>query len=152
VANSVRDQTQPGMRITVETADWERDKQILRSIREAVFVNEQNVPMELEWDGHDSVCTHVIAYVDDHKPVATGRLLADGHIGRLAVLKPWRRRGIGSQVLHSLIAIAKANGIATCALNAQIHAIAFYERHGFVVEGEEFDDAGIPHRHMVLNT
>jgi predicted GNAT family N-acyltransferase len=141
---------QPETRARIETADWERDARILHSVREAVFVNEQHVPVELEWDGLDPQCTHVIAYVDDDTPVATGRLGADGHIGRLAVLKPWRGRGIGSQVLRALIAIARSNGLDACALNAQTHAIAFYERHGFVAEGDEFDDAGIAHRHMVL--
>lgn len=150
MAGSARDQSQSELPVSVETANWVRDQAILRSIREAVFVQEQNVPVDLEWDGLDPVCTHVIAYVNDRMPVATGRLLPDGHIGRLAVLKPWRRHGIGSKVLQSLITIAKAGGIAECALNAQTHAIAFYERHGFVAEGEEFDDAGIAHRHMVL--
>lgn len=150
MAGSARNQGQSEIPVLVETADWIRDQGILRSIRETVFVKEQNVPVDLEWDGLDPICTHVIAYVNGRTPVATGRLLPDGHIGRLAVLKPWRRRGIGSNILQSLIAIAKSRGIATCALNAQTHAIAFYECHGFVVEGEEFDDAGIPHRHMVL--
>ncbi len=136
--------------VTIRAADWDRDQQLLRSIREAVFVREQKVPVELEWDGSDARCAHVIAYVEDGQAVATGRLLPDGHIGRIAVLKAWRRHGIGSRVLQTLIDTAKANGIATCALNAQTHALSFYERHGFVAQGEEFDEAGIPHRHMVL--
>ena len=137
-------------RVRIEIADWTRDARILRLIREAVFVEEQNVPIELEWDGLDPHCTHVIAYGEGGKPVATGRLVADGHIGRLAVLKPWRGRGVGSHVLRALMAIARSKGLETCELNAQIHAIGFYERHGFVAEGDEFDDAGIAHRHMVL--
>jgi len=141
-------QSETGVR--VELADWQRDAKVLRCIREAVFVEEQQVPMDLEWDGLDPECIHVIAYAEQGKPVATGRLLADGHIGRLAVLKPWRGRGIGSQVLRALMTIAKSRGIVTCALNAQTHAIAFYERHGFVARGDEFDEAGIAHRHMVL--
>lgn len=141
-------QSETGVR--VELADWQRDAKILRCIREAVFVEEQKVPMDLEWDGLDQDCIHVIAYAEQGKPVATGRLLADGHIGRLAVLKPWRGRGIGSQVLRALMTIAKSRSIVTCALNAQVHAIAFYERHGFVATGDEFDEAGIAHRHMVL--
>jgi predicted GNAT family N-acyltransferase len=143
---------QAGIAVRIETADWSRDADILRAIREAVFVNEQHVPLELEWDGLDPLCTHVIAYVDGNSAVATGRLLANGHIGRLAVLKNWRARGIGAQVLRALISIARTNGLDKCALNAQTHAIAFYERHGFVAEGEEFDDAGIAHRHMVLKS
>ena len=73
--------------VTIRAADWARDQQVLRSIREAVFVQEQKVPVELEWDGIDGRCAHVIAYVDDGRAVATGRLLPDGHIGRIAVLK-----------------------------------------------------------------
>lgn len=136
--------------VEVRTADWVRDQALLRSIREQVFVQEQKVPTELEWDGIDARCAHVIAYLDDGRAVATGRLLPDGHIGRIAVLKPWRRQGIGSRVLQSLIEIAEARGMASCALNAQTYALAFYQRHGFVAEGDEFDEAGIAHQHMVL--
>ncbi len=137
-------------KFTVEIADWERDRATLRSIREAVFVKEQNVPTELEWDGIDADCVHVIAYAPDRSAVGTGRLLSDGHIGRLAVLAPWRGRGAGSSLLLKLIALAQASGMQSIALNAQTHALAFYERLGFVAEGEDFDDAGIPHRHMQL--
>ncbi|UCH47427.1 MAG: GNAT family N-acetyltransferase [Betaproteobacteria bacterium] len=140
----------PDLAVTVRTANWERDQHVLRSIREAVFVHEQKVPAELEWDGLDPDCAHVIAYADSDKAVATGRLLPDGHIGRIAVLKSWRRRGVGSRVLQALIEIARAKGMANCALNAQTHALSFYERYGFIAEGEEFDEAGIPHQHMVL--
>jgi len=135
----------------VEVADWERDQATLRSIREAVFVMEQHVPAELEWDGIDQDCVHVIAYAPDRSAVGTGRLLRDGHIGRLAVLSPWRRRGAGSALLSTLIAVARTRGIDCIVLNAQTHALAFYERFGFVAEGDDFDDAGIPHRRMVLN-
>ena len=135
---------------TVEIADWERDQATLRSIREAVFVVEQNVPADLEWDGVDQDCVHVIAYTNDRSAVGTGRLLRDGHIGRLAVLAPWRGRGAGSSLLLKLIAIARRHGIDSIALNAQTHALAFYKRFGFVAEGEEFDDAGIAHRQMLL--
>ncbi len=141
---------EPDSDFTVEIANWERDHAILRSIREAVFVAEQNVPVELEWDGFDQDCVHVIAYSNDATPVGTGRLRRDGHIGRMAVLAPWRGRGAGSAMLLKLIAIAKANAIAPVALNAQTHALTFYERFGFVVVGGEFNDAGIPHRHMLL--
>jgi predicted GNAT family N-acyltransferase len=134
----------------VEVADWERDQATLRSIREAVFVVEQNVPAELEWDGVDQDCAHVIAYASDLSAVGTGRLLRDGHIGRLAVIAPWRGRGAGSSLLLKLISIAHARGIHSIALNAQTHALAFYERFGFIAEGDDFDEAGIPHRQMLL--
>ncbi len=137
-------------RFTVEIADWDRDQATVRSIREAVFVVEQNVPVELEWDGVDQHCVHVIAYANERKAVGTGRLRRDGHIGRLAVLASWRGRGAGSSLLLKLVAIATARGTSPIALNAQTHAQAFYERFGFVAEGDEFNDAGIPHRHMQL--
>jgi predicted GNAT family N-acyltransferase len=85
---------------------------------------------------------------DDAKPVATGRLLPDGHIGRMAVLKDWRNRGIGSAMLKALVARAKENGYPEVVLSAQVHAMAFYGAHGFVAEGEEYLEAGIRHQAM----
>ena len=140
----------PDAPVSVKIADWDQDEPILRSIRERVFVEEQRVPVELEWDGLDPACIHVLAYLNDGLPVGTARLLEDGHIGRMAVLRSWRRHGIGSRMLRTLIEIARQQGKSGCALNAQTHALGFYERHGFVAEGEIFDDAGMPHRHMKL--
>ena len=134
----------------VEIANWQRDVSVLRSIRESVFVTEQHVPVELEWDGSDQDCVHAIAYTNDRSPVGTGRLLPDGHIGRLAVLAAWRSQGAGSALLLKLVSIARERGDRAVGLNAQTHARSFYERFGFVAEGGEFDDAGIPHRHMSL--
>ena len=136
---------------TIRIADWDRDRRKLQSIRHNVFVIEQNVPVSLEWDDLDPVCTHVLAIDDGGNPLGTGRLLEDGHIGRMAVLRPWRGHGIGSCLLQELIRTARQKGLTRCVLNAQVRAIGFYERHGFVAEGEVFDDAGIPHRRMVLD-
>jgi predicted GNAT family N-acyltransferase len=133
----------------VRRADWSRDATQLRQIREAVFVVEQGVPLDLEWDGIDAECAHVLAQDHDNLAIGTGRLLPDGHIGRMAVLVPWRHRGVGSALLHELMAIAKERGMQEVVLNAQIYASAFYERHGFVAEGESFLDAGIPHLRML---
>lgn len=135
---------------TVEVASWDRDQAALGAIREAVFVLEQKVPVDLEWDGIDHECVHVMAYTETRKEIGTGRLLRDGHIGRLAVLRPWRHQGVGALLLLKLMSIAKARGDSPVALNAQTHALAFYERFGFVAAGEEFDEAGIPHQTMVL--
>jgi len=132
----------------VRRAGWSRDDTQLRQIRAAVFVVEQGVPLDLEWDGIDAECAHVLAYNDDNLAIGTGRLLSDGHIGRMAVLEPWRHRGVGSALLRELMAIAKERGMQEVVLNAQIQASAFYERHGFVAEGESFLDAGIPHLRM----
>ena len=132
----------------VRRAGWSRDDTQLRQIRAAVFVVEQGVPLDLEWDGIDAECAHVLAYNDDNLAIGTGRLLPDGHIGRMAVLEPWRHRGVGSALLRELMAIAKERDMQEVVLNAQIQASAFYERHGFVAEGESFLDAGIPHLRM----
>jgi predicted GNAT family N-acyltransferase len=132
----------------VRRADWSRDCTQLRQIREAVFVVEQGVPVDLEWDGIDAECAHVLAKDSDGLAIGTGRLLPDGHIGRMAVLQPWRHRGVGSALLCELMAIAKERGMREVVLNAQTQASAFYERHGFVAEGESFLDAGIPHLRM----
>jgi predicted GNAT family N-acyltransferase len=132
----------------VRRADWGRDRTQLRQIREAVFVVEQGVPLALEWDGIDAECAHVLAEDKDDVAVGTGRLLPDGHIGRMAVLQSWRHRGVGSALLLELMSIAKERGMREVVLNAQIQASAFYERHGFVAEGESFLDAGIPHLRM----
>lgn len=131
-------------------ADWTRDLPLLQSIRRTVFVLEQHVPEELEWDAFDAVSEHVIAVDGRHTAAGTGRLLPDGHIGRMAVLREWRRRGAGSAILAELISIARDRGVTEVRLHAQTHAIGFYERQGFVTCGGEFLEAGIPHRAMVL--
>jgi predicted GNAT family N-acyltransferase len=132
----------------IRHAQWESDQAALRRVRELVFVREQNVPLDLEWDGIDPDCEHVLAEDTQGVAVGTGRLLPDGHIGRMAVLQNWRHRGVGSALLQRLIEIAAARGAREVILNAQTTALAFYERHGFTAEGEEFLDAGIVHRRM----
>jgi len=133
---------------SVRCADWERDRESIRRVREAVFVIEQQVPVELEWDGVDADCTHVVAEDANGLPIGTGRLLPDGHIGRMAVLAAWRGRGVGSRLLTALMGLAAQRGMREVALNAQTQAMPFYVRYGFVATGEEFLDAGIPHRTM----
>jgi len=132
----------------VRRAIWAEDERALRAVREAVFVQEQSVPLELEWDGLDPDCLHVVAEDRALAPVGTGRLLPDGHIGRMAVLPPWRGRGVGTAILVELMRAAAEQGLQEVALNAQTHAVAFYAQQGFVVEGAEFLDAGIAHRKM----
>jgi predicted GNAT family N-acyltransferase len=133
---------------SVRRADWDRDRDRLRQIRTAVFVDEQRVPPELEWDGLDQSCLHVLAEGSRGTPIGTGRLLLDGHIGRMAVLPAWRRAGVGGAMLSELLRYALAQGLTEVVLDAQTHAIGFYARHGFVAEGEAFLDAGIEHRRM----
>ena len=133
--------------ISVRAADWHADREILRALREQVFIREQSVPANMEWDEFDPQARHVVAMADG-VPIGTGRLLPDGHIGRMAVLRPWRGLGAGSVLLTGLMEIARALGLRRVMLNAQIQAMPFYLRHGFQPEGEKFLDAGIPHRRM----
>jgi len=134
-------------KISIRAADWNVDRAALRAVREQVFVREQAVPLELEWDEFDPLCQHVVAE-DAGKAIGTGRLLPDGHIGRMAVLESWRRQGVGSALLEALLRLAHDRGIRRVRLNAQSRAVGFYQRHGFVAEGQEFIEAGIAHRAM----
>jgi predicted GNAT family N-acyltransferase len=114
-------------------------------VREAVFVVEQGVPPEIERDDWDSRCDHALAIDSAGRVVGTGRLLPDGHIGRMAVLADCRGRGVGGLILAALVARAGERGMRRVVLNAQTHAAPFYARHGFVALGAEFVEAGIPH-------
>ncbi|WP_284041408.1 GNAT family N-acetyltransferase [Vreelandella olivaria] len=118
-------------------------------IRRIVFIEEQRVPQEEEWDGHDSESIHLIATLGS-EPVGTARLLPDGHIGRVAVLANARGTGIGYQLMEAAIHTARQAGHAKAELSAQVHALPFYERLGFEAHGKVFMDAGIPHREMTL--
>lgn len=134
-------------KISVGPADWPADREILRALRAEVFIREQSVPADMEWDEFDPQSRHVVAMADG-VPIGTGRLLPDGHIGRMAVLREWRGRGAGSALLTSLMDIARTLGMQRVLLNAQVQALPFYLHHGFQAQGEEFLDAGIPHRRM----
>ena len=132
-------------KIRVTQTTWAKDKNDLVRIRTLVFINEQSVPPDLEWDGYDKDCWHVIAHSEDGNAIATGRMLYDGHIGRMAVLPESRNQGIGSKILSKLIEIAKQQKLGEVFLHAQTSAIEFYLKHGFAITSEEFMDAGIPH-------
>jgi len=109
------------------------------------------VPEKLEWDGIDDRCVHVIARNAAGAAIGTGRLLPDGHIGRMAVLRRWRSRGVGSALLSELLAAARERGFERVELSAQMHALDFYRRHGFEAYGRGYLEAGIPHRRMRLD-
>jgi len=115
------------------------------AIRFEVFVEEQKVPVEEELDVMDEQCVHALAYNHSQVPVATGRLLPDGHIGRMAVLRTSRLNGAGSAVLIALMEAARAKGLTEVALGAQLHARGFYAKHGFSEYGDVFMDANIEH-------
>lgn len=135
---------------TVRDADWDRDRLALKHVRRVVFMAEQGVPEELEWDEWDATSRHFLAEDAQGHPLGTARLLPDGHIGRMAVLQFWRRRGVGTALMRHVLAAAREAGFATVELAAQSHALQFYERFGFAALGDEFMDAGIPHRSMRL--
>lgn len=133
---------------TLRETSWQEAGEHLRAVREAVFMREQGVPEELEWDGLDQHCVHLLAETGQGEAIGTVRLLADGHIGRMAVLREWRGKGVGTALLQRITEIAKDSGLERVMLNAQTAALGFYERAGFTASGNEFMDAGIPHYHM----
>ena len=132
----------------VEPADYTVDFADLRAVREPVFVLEQQVPIDEEWDELDPQCRHVIARDSSDRPIGTGRLTPERKIGRMAVLAEWRGKGVGGAILEALMDEARALGWPEVTLNSQTHAMPFYASYGFEPFGEEFMEAGIPHRKM----
>ena len=132
----------------VEPTEYEAGVPALRAVREAVFVQEQGVPVELEWDDLDPLCHHVIARDAEGQPIGTGRLTPEHKIGRMAVLADWRGRGVGDALLLALIEQARKLDWHEVSLHAQVSAIGFYARHGFLPYGERFVEAGIDHQSM----
>lgn len=138
-------------RLHVSVADWHKDNSHIRRIREAVFIAEQLVPPELEWDAEDAGAIHFLAFEGDY-PIGTARLLPDGEIGRLSVLKDWRGLKVGEVLLQAVISEAERRGLQQQKLSAQVQATGFYERSGFTVVSEEFLEAGLPHVDMVRSS
>ena len=132
----------------IELMSWEQAQPVAGPLRFSIFVGEQNVPAGIELDDKDAECVHAVAYADDGSAIGTGRLLPDGHIGRMAVAQEWRRRGIGAAILKTLIEEAGKRGHAEVVLSAQLRALEFYREHGFVAEGKVYEDAGILHQTM----
>lgn len=133
----------------IRIVNWKDEAPILRIIRTAVFIHEQKIPEDLEWDEFDLISMHVLGLNSDGQPVGTARLLPDGHIGRMAVLKDWRGKGLGSAMLLRMLDELDSRHTQKATLNAQTNAIKFYEKFGFRVSGEEFIEAGIPHVKMI---
>lgn len=134
--------------IEITQVAWLDMEQHLRDIRARVFIEEQNVPEELEWEEDDIDALHLLVKMDNQF-IATARLLTTGQIGRMAVLKPYRKHSIGSRMLEKILLIAKSMSMRGVFLNAQVDAIKFYKRFGFQEQGDTFDDAGIPHIRMI---
>jgi len=145
----------------VRVAEDPADREACFAVRKEVFVAEQGVPQEIEYDEHDATATHVLAVREDGTPLGTGRLLYGeaaaaktdgdltvGSLGRLAVTKDARGLGVGVALVRAIEDAARARGLAAVDLHAQTHALGFYERLGYEAYGPEFPDAGIPHRAM----
>jgi predicted GNAT family N-acyltransferase len=135
---------------TLHLISWHDGEPLLRAIREQVFMQEQHVPAELEWDGLDDACHHALALSSNGEAVGCGRITPDGHIGRVAVLPEWRGKRIGSGILETLVDYARSQHYPMVELNAQVQVIPLYEHFGFETVGEVFMDANIPHRRMIL--
>jgi len=122
-------------------------------VRQEVFIIEQSVPAELELDEFDSSAAHILAYQDAHC-IGTGRLVnlsaKQAQIGRMAVLAKFRGKGIGKQILQKLVDLAASQGVLEIILHSQVSAIPFYGKLGFQAQGDVYEEAGIPHRNMML--
>lgn len=136
----------------VRPGDWGAMEALVMPVREQVFVKEQGVPAEMELDEFDPLSLHVAAIGPDGAVIGTGRLLPDGHIGRLAVLPEWRGKGCGRALFDALLDAAREAGMNHLALHAQVSAISFYRPFGFVEQGDVFMEAGIPHVLMTRAT
>ncbi|MFF8998539.1 GNAT family N-acetyltransferase [Streptomyces achromogenes] len=148
-------------RCTVRVAEDPADREACFAVRKEVFVAEQGVAEDIEYDAYDAVAVHVLAVREDGRPLGTGRLLygaaaaektgADpsvGSLGRLAVLRAARGLGVGAALVRAIEEAARARGLTAVDLHAQTQALGFYERLGYAAYGPEFPDAGIPHRAM----
>lgn len=135
--------------ISLRLADWGIEKAALRLIRERVFIQEQGVPVDMEWDEWDADAAHFLA-LTGNQPVGVARLLPVGKIGRLAVLPEWRGQGIGRDLMQLALDTARQRGLAEITIHAQVSVTEFYRKLGFSGHGEVFKEAGIPHREMRL--
>lgn len=142
------DPARPAGAPRIVLGDWAALAAPAAAVREAVFVIEQGIPRELEWDAADADCVHAVALDAAGRAVGTGRLLPDGHIGRMAVLREARGQGVGGALLARLLEAARRRGDARVVLSAQRSAEAFYRRHGFEPVGEPYDEVGIAHVRM----
>ena len=136
--------------IDIDRTSWSASEEAITKIRHQVFVEEQKVPVELEIDEFDKSAVHWLAFSQGDNAVATARLLPDGRVGRMAVLKPFRNKGVGSAVIRQIIKYAIRENVPELTLSAQRKAIPFYEGFGFQSEGDFYEDAGIPHKEMRL--
>jgi predicted GNAT family N-acyltransferase len=135
--------------IQIKQVSWQQAEQQLRAIRTPVFIDEQFVAPDFEWDEIDHCAVHLLATIEN-APIACLRIIDYHKIGRMAVLKAFRRNGLGAALLLEAVNICKAHGSTSVYLSAQTHAIKFYEKCGFKVTSEVYQDVHIPHVDMQL--
>ena len=135
---------------TVSLVCWHDGEPLLKAIRSAVFIQEQGVPADLEWDEHDATCRHALALSHQGDAIGCGRILPNGHIGRISVLPQWRKKKVGTAIMEALLNYALTHDYPQVDVDAQTHAVPFYHRFDFVEQGEVFMDAGLPHIKMLL--
>lgn len=134
---------------TIEQVSWDSPKQaLLKAVREVVFIEEQKVPLYIEWDEHDQDAIHLLALNNSGQGIGCARILKKGRIGRMAVMRDWRGQRLGLALLDEAIKICKSLGMQTVAISSQTHAIKFYEKAGFTVTSEAYIDANIWHVDM----
>jgi len=131
----------------VKQGNWDQLQQDAKLIRTLVFIQEQGITESDEWDEQDAISQHFVIY-DQDQPIATARLLQNNSVGRVAVLKAYRGQGLGQMIMLDIIAFAKQQERAFLHLSSQVHAMSFYQQLGFVVQGDEYDESGIPHIEM----
>ena len=139
-----------GHPFTVSLVCWHDGEPLLKSIREAVFIREQGVPAELEWDGLDESCRHALALSHQGDAIGCGRMFTNGHIGRISVLPQWRKKKVGTAIMEVLLDYARVQDYKQVDVDAQTHALPFYRSFGFAEQGKEFKDAGLSHIKMTL--
>ncbi len=137
------------MNFSIERAEWSHHEEELRAIRTAVFIDEQFLPADIEWDGEDEQSVHFLARDDSGSAIGCVRLMTSGQISSLSVLDQHRNHGIGKALLARAEEEARDQGMSEIFLHAQTHATSFYESTGFTVTGGIFLEGDIPHRQMV---
>ncbi|MGJ8668989.1 MAG: GNAT family N-acetyltransferase [Oceanococcus sp.] len=135
------------MPLQIDSVTWDQASDRCLSIREHVFVLEQGINRDIEIDGLDPQCQHLLCH-SNGEDIATARMLPDGHIGRVAVMPAWRKQGIGQSLIERLCSLAREQGMPSVYLGSQHSAIGFYQAIGFAPEGAIFIEAGIPHQYM----
>lgn len=136
---------------TVSLVSWHDGQPLLKSVREQVFIIEQGVPAVLEWDGLDEDARHALAISHQGDAIGCGRMLSNGHIGRIAVVPQWRKHKVGTAIMEALLNYARNHNYQKVDVDAQIYAVPFYRKFEFVESGEMFVDAGLPHIQMLLD-